>query len=223
MKNKYYWADKPAQVAFPIAGPGYPLIIGAAFITLIFALLKITSIALLMLVITLFICAFFRDPDRVTPNQENSIISPADGKIIFAGNVQNNDFINGPCQKISIFMTVFNVHVNRIPYDGVISKIIYKPGSFLSANNKNASMKNEYNAVILDLNDSRQMCVVQVAGLIARRIICNKNSGENVVKGSRFGMICFGSRVDLYMPPEAKIIAKKGDKVIAGSTIIAQL
>jgi len=210
-------------MTLPVAKAGLPLIFGAAFVTLIFALLGTTWLTLLGMVITLSLCGFFRDPDRVVSKQAEVVVSPADGKVIAVGDVDDTPFYKGRCQKISIFMSVFNVHVNRIPYGGRIKKISYYPGKFFAANLDKSSSQNEHNALYLETADARQLCVVQVAGLIARRIICYVQAGHEVLKGQRYGIICFGSRIDLYLPIDAQIEVAIGDKVRAGSSIIGRL
>ena len=210
-------------MTLPVAKAGYPLIFGAAFVTLIFALLGMTYLTLIGLVITFCFCGFFRDPDRVVPNHPEAVVSPADGKVISVGEVDDTPFYKGRCKKISIFMSVFNVHVNRIPFEGCIKQVNYYPGKFFAANLDKASSQNEHSALYLETADARQLCVVQVAGLIARRIICNVQAGQGVLKGQRYGIICFGSRIDLYLPIEVQIQVASGDKVRAGSSIIGRL
>jgi len=220
--NSHSWPDPPGQTAFPVAKAGYPPIFAAAFVTLILALLGMTYLTLLGLVVTFCFCGFFRDPDRVTPNQPDSIVSPADGKVISADPVDRTPFFDGSCQKISIFMSVFNVHVNRIPFDGKVQKVSYSPGKFFAANLDKASLQNEHNAVLLETPKGKRISTVQVAGLIARRIICRVQPGDEVAKGQRYGMICFGSRLDVYVPDDVEIKVKAGDKVKAGSSIIGR-
>lgn len=219
----FSWPDPPSQTAFPIARPGYPLIFASAFVTLVFSLLALTPLALICAAATLFICCFFRDPDRVVPQTQGAVVSPADGKIVVAGKVESSPLGEGPCMKVSIFMTIFNVHVNRIPYEATVTRVDYRPGSFLPADRKEASSKNEQNAVFLELETGGTVCVVQVAGLIARRIICGVQAGDKLSKGQRFGMICFGSRLDVYLPPETTIDVAIGDQVTAGTTILGYL
>ncbi|MDI6688116.1 MAG: phosphatidylserine decarboxylase, partial [Desulfobacterales bacterium] len=132
--NNFSFSDPPGQTAFPVAKAGYLFILASAFITAVFALLEFTVLSLTGLAVTIFICYFFRDPDRVTPNMNGAVISPADGKVIEAGIKDSNPYFEGRCLKISIFMSVFNVHVNRIPHEGKIEKISYYPGKFISAN-----------------------------------------------------------------------------------------
>jgi phosphatidylserine decarboxylase len=125
--------------------------------------------------------------------------------------------------KISIFMSVFNVHVNRIPFNGLVKKISYFPGKFFSANLDKASLENEHNAVFIEMQNGQPLCVVQIAGLIARRIICKIQTGDRVIRGQRFGLICFGSRLDVYLPADIKLKVAVGDKVQAGVSILGQL
>jgi len=221
--SRYVWADPPSQTAFPIARPGLPLIGAASFITAVFALLGLQWPALLGLVATLCICAFFRDPDRVIPSDEGAVVSPADGKVVTCEKIARSDYYDGECLKISIFMTVFNVHVNRMVYDGTITDVHYHPGKFFSANLDKASQENEHNALTLEGPGGHRMVVVQIAGLIARRIVCGVQAGTTLVRGERFGMICFGSRLDVYLPPEAAPHVKIGDKVKAGTSILGYL
>lgn len=221
--KKFLWPDPPTPLAFPIAKPGFLIIGAAAFTTLIFALLGVTVLALACLAFTLFTCFFFRDPDRVVIDDSTAIVSPADGKILFAEPVDQTDFFDEKCLKISIFMSIFNVHVNRIPYTGKVTKIAYHPGKFVSANLDKASKENEHNAVFLETATGQKICTVQIAGLIARRIICNIGEGADMRKGQRFGMICFGSRLDVYLPESARPNVSVGDTVQAGTSIIGYL
>ena len=220
--NPHSWSNPPEQTVIPVATAGYAPIFGAAFVTLIFALLGMTYLTLFSLVATFCFCGFFRDPDRVIPKEPHVIVSPADGKVISVGPVEHTRFYEGSCQKISIFMSVFNVHVNRIPVDGKVKNVGYHPGKFFAANLDKASLQNEHNAVFLETADGKPLCTVQVAGLIARRIICNVQPGDDVCKGQRFGMICFGSRLDVYLPGDAEIKVAVGDKVRAGSSVIGR-
>jgi phosphatidylserine decarboxylase len=221
--NEYARVEPSSRVAFPVARTGYPIIGAAAFITAVFALLSLTLPALLSLAVTLFICYFFRDPDRVIPDAAGAVVSPADGKVIKIENVQGNRFYEGSSLKISIFMSIFNVHVNRIPYKGKVTKISYYPGKFFSANLDKASSDNEHNAVYLETEEGQKICFVQIAGLVARRIICNIQENDQVHRGRRFGMICFGSRLDVYLPPASKINVQLGDRVFAGASVLGEL
>ena len=219
----FFRSDPPSQTAFPVANAGYPIIFAAVFTTAVFALLELTALALIGLAVTFFICYFFRDPDRVIPSYTGAVVSPADGKVILAGQGNNNPFIEGKCLKISIFMSVFNVHVNRIPHEGQIKTVSYCPGKFFSANLDKASKHNEHNAVLLETDQGKQICFVQIAGLIARRIICKVQQKDKVVRGQRFGMICFGSRLDIYLPPDTELKVVAGDRVKAGTSILGNL
>ena len=221
--DPYSWPESPSQTAFPVAKTGYPLIFGTAFVTLIFALLGMTFLSLLGLLVSFCFCGFFRDPDRIIPNQPDVIVAPADGKVISVDAVDGTSFYEGRCRKISIFMSVFNVHVNRIPYGGQVKQVGYHPGKFFAANLEKASMQNEHNAVFLETDDGKRICVLQVAGLIARRIICRIQPGDQVSKGRRYGMICFGSRLDVYLPDDVEIRVAVGDRVKAGSSVIGRL
>jgi phosphatidylserine decarboxylase len=218
--DEFIWSDPPSRWAFPIAKAGYPLLFGAAFVTLVLALLALTPLALAALAGTLGIAAFFRDPDRLIPNRPGLVVSPADGRVISIERVSANPLFDEDVKRISIFMSVFNVHVNRIPAEGRVYRIRYQPGKFMAADRAQASMRNEHNAVFLETSYGRRLCVVQVAGLIARRIICSVQTEETVRRGQRFGMICFGSRLDLYLPLDVALTVSVGDRVQAGMSVI---
>ncbi|GAB6094160.1 phosphatidylserine decarboxylase [Desulfatiferula olefinivorans] len=218
--TNFSWPEKPGLTAFPIAGAGFPYIIVAALTTFILALIGLTFLAFVCLVLTLFICFFFRDPDRVIQDREGAVSSPADGRIVLIEDLKDNPFTKAPCKKISIFMSVFNVHVNRIPFSGTISEIRYFPGKFLNASLDKASSDNERNALIIKTESGMTYATVQIAGLIARRIICGVQPGDTVRRGVRFGLICFGSRLDVYLPPDTTVAVRLGDKVQAGTSTL---
>lgn len=218
--DDFSWSDPPSRFAFPIAAAGLPLIFGAAFATLILALLGLSAPALIGLVATFGICGFFRDPDRVIPTVADAVVSPADGRVIAAALADGGPFFVGECRKVSIFMSVLNVHVNRAPVAGRVVRVRYRPGQFVAADRRDASGRNEHNALFLQTDDGRSLCVVQVAGLIARRIICRVQAGDRLLRGQRFGMICFGSRLDLYLPKEIRLQVAVGDRVSAGSSVL---
>jgi len=218
--EEFVWADPPHRTAFPVAKAGYPLICGVAFATLILALLGLTVLALIGLVAAFCIAGFFRDPDRVIPNRPGQVVSPADGRVIAAEIVSGGPFFEEPVRKISIFMSIFNVHVNRVPAEGRVYRIRYRPGQFIAADRREAPMRNEHNAVFLETSYGKRLCFVQVAGLIARRIICHVQPEETVRRGQRFGMICFGSRLDVYLPQDVNLAVSVGDKVTAGSSVL---
>ncbi len=216
------WSEPPSQTAFPVAKAGYSFIFASAFATAVFALLGIGWLAVLGLFTTGFICYFFRDPDRLIPNGEGCVVSPADGKVIKVEPVDQTLYFEGACTRISVFMSVFNVHVNRVPHEGTVRQVNYHPGKFFSANLDKASTDNEHNALLLESPNGKKVGFVQIAGLVARRIICAVQPGDVLKRGHRFGMICFGSRLDIYLPPETDIRVAVGDKVQAGSSILGK-
>jgi phosphatidylserine decarboxylase len=207
----------------PVTKEGYPFIFLFAFATLIFALVGCTWVAYAGLAATTFVLCFFRDPERFIPEKEHAVVSPADGKVIIVEKVQDDDYLQQEVYKISIFMNVFNVHVNRLPLSGTVKKIIYKPGKFHSADSEKSALYNENCATILEADNGVKVAFVQVAGLIARRIINWLELEEKAVKGERFGLIRFGSRVDVYLPADTAIAIKKGQKVRAGETVLGYL
>ena len=207
----------------PVAKEGYPFIGFAAFCTLIFALLELWLPASVLLILTTFVLCFFRDPERFIPPQEDAVVSPADGRVLLVEKIEANEFTLGKAYKISIFMNVFNVHVNRIPFAGKVEKIIYTPGKFYSADSKKGALHNEYSAAVLTTPGGQTLAFVQIAGLIARRIVCWLEAGDDAVKGKRYGLIRFGSRVDLYLPEDTQITAQPGQKVRGGESILGYL
>lgn len=219
----FVWPEPPRQVAFPIARPGYGFIGAAAFVALVLALIGWAWPAVAALVVTLAIAGFFRDPDRVVPQAAKAVVSPADGKVVAAGPEEHNPVYGGPCVRVSVFMSVFNVHVNRAPIAGRVVRVDYHPGKFIAANLDKSAAVNERNAVTLESGDGERIVVVQIAGLIARRIICGLSVGHEVARGQRYGMICFGSRLDVFLPPGARLDCRVGDKVQAGTRILAYL
>jgi len=206
-----------------IAKQGFPFIIPVVILTIIFAYLGIFWISALFFLLTLFIVWFFRNPERRSPENEKVIVSPADGKVIKIEDVMGNDLLNEPSKKISIFMSVFNVHVNRVPYSGTVAAIRYRAGKFFSANLDKASSVNEKNSILIKTNDGKKILTEQIAGLIARRIECWLNEGMYINKGDRFGLIRFGSRLDVFLPVDTLISVHIGDKVKAGETPIGWL
>jgi phosphatidylserine decarboxylase len=212
---------KVAQI--PIAREGYPFIVFIAFVTFIFALLGYDLVAFITLLLTGFVIYFFRDPERISPDDEDVVVAPADGKIILVEKIFDDRFVNEDVYKISIFMSVFDVHVNRMPFAGVVEKIQYGPGSFYAANTDQGGLANEHCGVILSTEKNFRYAVVQVAGLLARRIVCWIEKGDAIGRGKRFGMIRFGSRVDLYLPQNIQLEVSSGQKVKAGETVIGYL
>jgi phosphatidylserine decarboxylase len=203
-----------------IVRQGLPFILPLGILTGIFFITGPVWVAVLFLLFTFFVTWFFRNPQRITPDDEKAVISPADGKIIKIEEIPDSDILKGPSKVISVFMNVFNVHVNRIPYSGTVDAIRYDKGKFFSANLDKASKLNERNMVFITSDDGRRFLTVQIAGLIARRIVCWLEEGTHVKKGDRFGLIRFGSRLDVYLPADSTIAVRIGDKVRAGETTI---
>jgi len=211
------------EARIPVAREGYPFIAFAAFVCLIFAQLEYDLPALAVLVFTGFVVYFFRDPDRISPDDDDAVVSPADGKVILVEKIFDDRFVNEHVYKISIFMSVFDVHVNRTPYTGKVEKIVYTPGSFYAANTDQGGLANEHCGLVLSTEKNFQYAVVQIAGLVARRIICWVEKGDTIERGRRFGMIRFGSRVDIYLPQNMQLEIRSGQKVKAGETVIGYL
>ena len=176
--------------------------------------------------LTVWCYYFFRDPQRVTPLRDGLMISPADGVVSMIGPaVPPEELGLGPAAmtRISVFMNVFNCHVNRLPISGAITKVAYRPGKFLNASLDKASVDNERNALAVRLPDGRDYAVVQIAGLVARRIVCDVKAGQALRTGERFGMIRFGSRLDIYLPPGIQPLIALGQSTLAGETVLADL
>ncbi len=172
-------------------------------------------------VIAIFVLQFFRDPPRTIPQDANAVLSPADGRIVVVEKA-HDPYANREALKISVFMNVFNVHSNRSPVDGRIDKVEYFPGKFVNADLDKASTENERNAVVMTAANGQTISFVQVAGLIARRILCYVNAGDSLARGQRYGFIRFGSRVDVYLPLTARPRVTVGEKVSATETILAE-
>jgi phosphatidylserine decarboxylase len=205
-----------------IAAPGYPFIIGsfaAAFLAWLMGWQLLSGLGVLA---GLFFLYFFRDPERAVPPEAEAVVSPADGKVILVDEVREEKFLSGPAKRVAIFMNVFDVHVNRSPVGGTVAAAEHREGRFLAAFKEEAARANEQQATLLAAHDGRQVLVVQIAGLLARRIILFPSLGDRLDKGERLGMICFGSRVDLYLPPTCEILVKKGDRLKAGASIVAK-
>ncbi|MBU8847895.1 MAG: phosphatidylserine decarboxylase family protein [Desulfobacterales bacterium] len=213
----------PARAVLPVAQPGLIFIFITILITGMLFYFGWGLSAWICLAVTLFVCWFFRDPDRDIPQDEKSLVSPADGKVIIVEKQEKCDYLPEPCIKVSIFMNVFNVHVNRIPFDGVVQKVLYHPGKFMNASFDKASTHNERNALIIKTADNAGFAVVQIAGLVARRIVNCVKEGEKIRKGDRYGMIRFGSRLDLYLPQDFEVAVSVGEKTKAGSTVIGHM
>ena len=218
---EYEINDERRRVRLPVAIEGLPFILGSLVVTaLVFWLFGLNWPGALMSGVTLFVIAFFRDPERAVPAGDESIVSPADGKVIKVERIFDDRFLKAEARRISIFMTVFNVHVNRAPAAARVLKVVYNPGRFFSANLDKASLENEQNAVVAEGPGGRTFVFNQIAGLVARRIVCRVKEGMRIRKGERFGLIRFGSRLDVYLPVECEIAVAVGDKVRAGSSIL---
>ena len=208
---------------FPIVKEGLLLFSPLCLLTVILAFFIPIYLTFLLIFIDLFLLYFFRNPRRTIPDSEDCVVAPADGKVIDIGKCSDDRFGDDDVIKISIFMSIFNVHVNRIPSSGRIVDVFYKKGRFFSANFDKASILNENNAILLEREDKRKILFVQIAGLIARRIICWVKKDDEVSRGERFGLICFGSRVDIFLPSETRINVKIGQRVKGGQTILGHL
>ena len=213
------------NVLIPIAREGWPFIaiFGLASLILYFVYAPLGWIGL---VLTLWCVYFFRNPDRVTPERGGLIVSPADGIVQMIAEVsppEELDMGSEPVVRVSVFMNVFDCHVNRIPCDGRIGKLVYVPGQFLNASLDKASEENERQMVRIDLESGAFVGAVQIAGLVARRIVCYLEEDQIVLAGERFGLIRFGSRVDIYLPHGAVSHAVIGQKCVSGETVLADL
>jgi len=206
----------------PIALEGLKLIIPLAVLTIVLFLLEWIIAGFISLAIALFMLFFFRDPRRVIPQGDDLVVAPADGKVVVIKDVHENDYLHQDVKQISIFLSVFNVHINRVPVGGIIESVKYNPGKFHIAALEKASLENEQTAMVIK-DGNRKILVKQIAGILARRIICYVQPGRVVKKGERYGLICFGSRADIFLPANSEIKVKRGDKVKGGKDIIAVL
>lgn len=205
----------------PIASDGFRFIIPLAVVTAVFAALSMHWGTLLFGLALLFCVNFFRDPERTIPQEDNVVVSPADGKVVEIAE-DTDPLLDGPRRRISIFLNVFNVHVNRVPVGGRIEAIRYNKGRFLNAASHQASAENEQSAMLIDTG-RHKVLVKQIAGLIARRIVYWANEGDAYELGQRYGLIRFGSRADIFLPLNSRIEVKVGDHVSGGSSIIGFL
>ncbi|MEA2040868.1 MAG: phosphatidylserine decarboxylase family protein [Thermodesulfobacteriota bacterium] len=222
MSNKL--EDSRIHNKWPLAKEGLPFVFIACAITALFSFTGFFIISIFTGILSLFVIFFFRDPDRKNLTEHKAVLTPADGTILEIVHLNNNrNPLGKPAIKVSVFMSIFNVHVNRIPITGTIKKISYRPGKFFSANLDKASKYNESNEVILESTDSQRIVIIQIAGLIARRIACWIKDGDHVEAGQRFGLIRFGSRLEVYLPGNSRITARVRQKVRASETIIGYL
>lgn len=204
----------------PIAVEGYPFIGLFAFVTLVFALLGWTILTIILLALTLFSVYFFRNPERIAPAGDNQLVAPADGKVIFVGEVEEDRFFNERVTKVSIFMSVFNVHVNRVPCSGKVIDMFYNKGEFVNASYDKASKVNEQSGILLEAEGGERILFVQIAGLIARRIVTYPLVGDLLKRGERYGLIRFGSRVDIYLPLSCDVAVTLGEVTVGGETVL---
>lgn len=218
-------SDDIVSVFSPPHPAGRPFIMGG-LVVLVLGIAVAHWLIWVGLIFTLFCLFFFRDPERVPPDRSDVFLAPADGRVVSvrpAAPPPELGLGGAPRWRVSIFLTVLNVHVNRIPADGVVTRIAYRHGAYVSASLDKASESNERNAVAIRLPNGQEIAVVQIAGLIARRIVCEIGEGEPVRAGDRFGIIRFGSRTDLYLPEGVRPIVQEGQTMIGGETVIAEL
>jgi phosphatidylserine decarboxylase len=206
-----------------IAVEGFTYIGITAFLAWLTAIFGFEILSIILAVLTLFIIYFFRDPERNPPKEPYAIVSPADGKIVDIDNAIEESFLNREMKRIGIFLSITDCHVNRFPVAGRVVNTKYTPGEFYIASLKRSSKENERLATLMETDDKEEIVVVQIAGFIARRIISYVSTGDLLQKGERFGMIKFGSRVDIYLPPTCEVLISIGDRVKGGETILGWL
>ncbi len=210
-------------VGIPIAREGFPFVLGAGAPAVAAGVAGWMGPALALGALASYCAWFFRNPTRTIPVGEELIVSPGDGLVIAVEREFESRFLKDDSIRVSIFLNIFNVHINRVPCSGTVHDVSYQPGQFVPANNPEATVRNEQNALMLERVDGKKLLCVQVAGLIARRIVCWASPGEEVTKGERFGLIRFGSRMDMFLPIESQVQVKVGDRVKGGESILAEL
>ena len=203
----------------PVAAEGWPFILPLAAVTVLCFLFGWKQIGYVALALSLFVLFFFRDPERTIPEGKGVIVSPADGKVIVIKDIYEPDYLKQDVKQISIFLSVFNVHVNRTPIGGTIETVKYNPGKFLVASVDKASLDNEQTGMVIS-DGKNKVLVKQIAGLIARRIVCYAKTGDTVKAGERYGLIRFGSRVDLFLPKNTDLMVKVGDRIKGARDVI---
>lgn len=219
-------ASLMSSIVKPMHPEGPKFLAIAAAITLLLFVFAPQAVGFAGLAVTVWVYYFFRDPPRVTPVREGLVVSPADGEVSMIAPAVPPAGLNlgpAPRTRVSIFMSVFDCHVNRAPCAGEVTAVDYRPGKFLNAALDKASEDNERNAIALRLADGREIAVVQIAGLVARRILCTVKPGDRLATGERFGMIRFGSRLDVYLPDGVAPMVVVGQRAVAGETVIADL
>ena len=206
----------------PVAAEGWPFILPLAIATVLLFALGWQGAGVAALVLALFVLFFFRDPERIVPREKDVVVSPADGRVIVINDVYEPDYLKQDVKQISIFLSVFNVHVNRAPCGGAVEAVKYNPGKFHVASADKASLDNEQTAMVI-ANGKKKILVKQIAGLIARRIVCYARPGDTIKAGERYGLIRFGSRVDLFLPKDSELRVQVGDRIKGGRDIIGAL
>jgi phosphatidylserine decarboxylase len=206
----------------PVASEGWPFIIPLAIVTALLFSIGWKNTAVVSLLLTLFVLYFFRDPERTVPQDAGAVVSPADGRVIVVKDIFEPTYLKQEVKQISIFLSVFNVHVNRSPISGTVETVKYNPGKFHVASVDKASLDNEQTAMVIS-DGKHKVLVKQIAGLIARRILCYAVPGDAIRTGERYGLIRFGSRVDIFLPRDADLKVKVGDRVTGARDIIAVL
>jgi len=206
----------------PIAREGLHYIAVGLMVTGALCLLGWTVAAVVAGAVTAFVVSFFRDPERTVPSDPQLILAPADGRVIKVGPVRDDRFLHAEATLISIFMSPLNVHINRVPVSGRVLEVRYHPGKYFRAFADKASLDNEQTAVVTEDDAGRRLCFVQIAGFVARRIVCGLRPGDPVVQGARYGMIMFGSRADVYLPPTVRVRVGVGDRAVGGETVLAE-
>ena len=206
----------------PVASEGWPFIIPLAIVTALLFAFGWKNTAYVSLVLTLFVLFFFRDPERTVPEGKDVAVSPADGRVIVIKDIYEPMYLKQDVKQISIFLSVFNVHVNRSPVGGTVELVKYNPGKFHVASVDKASLDNEQTAMVID-DGKHKILVKQIAGLIARRIVCYAKPGDAIKTGERYGLIRFGSRVDIFLPKDTELKVKLGDRIKGARDIIGVL
>ncbi len=201
---------------------GWPFVGGAVVLAIAAWFLVNTALGVALLVVAGFLLFFFRDPDRAVTQEPGAVLAPADGRVIVAGRSTVREFPAGSWQQISIFLSPMDVHVNRMPVGGTVVKLRYHPGRFLPAYRADAGDLNEYTEVWID-HGGQPIVVRQIVGVLARRIVCRTSEGAEVAAGERFGVMKFGSRMDVFVPASARLTVKVGDHVVAAVTVVAML
>ena len=203
----------------PVAAEGWPFILPLAVITALLFMFGWKNTGYVALSLSLFVLFFFRDPERAVPEGKGVVVSPADGKVIVIKDIYEPDYLKQDVKQISIFLSVFNVHVNRVPVSGTVETVRYNPGKFLVASVDKASLDNEQTGMVIS-DGKNKVLVKQIAGLIARRIVCYAKTGDTVTAGERYGLIRFGSRVDIFLPKDTELLVKVGDRIKGSRDVI---